>query len=92
MNIQEAEELSILLMQISGKLDQSVRFVLDKDTNSNFETYRLNVGKIMGELYLDMLRPLWDRYPELLPEDMGGPYKINPKIYEPSFYMPGEKT
>jgi hypothetical protein len=46
MNKKEAEELSVLLMQVSGKLDQSVRFVMDKDTKENFESYRSNAGKV----------------------------------------------
>lgn len=33
-------------MQVSGKLDQSVRFVMDKDTKENFESYRSNAGKV----------------------------------------------
>lgn len=61
MNKKEAEELSVLLMQVSGKLDQSVRFVMDKDTKENFESYRSNAGKVMGELFLEMLQPLWER-------------------------------
>ncbi|SHE50126.1 hypothetical protein SAMN02745753_00424 [Marinomonas polaris DSM 16579] len=48
MNKKEAEELSVLLMQVSGKLDQSVRFVMDKDTKENFESYRSSAGKVMG--------------------------------------------
>jgi hypothetical protein len=88
----EAEELSILLMQVSGKLDQSVRFVMDKDTQENFESYRSNAGKVMGELFLEMLQPLWDRYPELRPVEMDGSYEVNPQIHEPYFYKPDENT
>ncbi|WP_157959166.1 hypothetical protein [Marinomonas shanghaiensis] len=92
MNKTEAEELSILLMQVSGKLDQSVRFVMDKDTKENFESYRSSAGKVMGELFLEMLQPLWVRYPELRPKEMDGIYEVNPQIHEPHFYQPDENT
>ena len=72
MNKKEAEDLSVLLMQVSGKLDQSVHFVMDKDTKVNFESYRSNAGKVMGEIFLEMLQPLWARYPELTPKEMDG--------------------
>ena len=91
-NKKEAEELSVLLMQVSGKLDQSVRFVMDKDAKENFESYRSNAGKVMGEIFLEMLQPLWERYPELRPKEMGGIYEVNPQIYEPHFYKPDENT
>ncbi len=86
MNSKEAEELSILLMQITAKLDQSVKFVMDKDSPENFESYKSNVGKAMGDLYLEVLQPLWEKYPDLKPEQMGGTYKVNPEIYKPYFY------
>lgn len=92
MNKKEAEELSVLLMQVSGKLDQSVRFVMDKDTKENFESYRSSAGKVMGELFLEMLQPLWERYPELRPKEMDGIYEVNPQIHESYFYKPDENT
>jgi hypothetical protein len=89
---EEAEKLSVLLMQVSGQLDQSVRFVMDKDSKENFEHYRSGIGKVMGELFLEVMQPLWARYPELLPEHMDGPYEIKPEIYEPHFYQPDENS
>lgn len=90
MEIEDAEKISVLLMQINASLNQSVRFVMDKDSEDNFKSYRLATGKIIGDLYVDLLRPLWDRFPELLPEQMEGSYIVNKEIYEPYFYMPDE--
>ncbi len=82
----EAERLSILLLQLVAKLDQSAAFVRDKDTKENWDKYRLAVGKAMGEICLELEEPLWKRFPELKPEPLGGPYRIDPAIYEPKFY------
>jgi hypothetical protein len=54
MDKEAAEKLSIMIMQINAKLDQSVAFVRDHDTEDNFKEYRQVVGKIMGSLYLDI--------------------------------------
>jgi len=40
----------------------------------------------MGEICLELEGPLWKRFPELKPEPLGGPYIIDPAIYEPKFY------
>ena len=73
-------------MKINSKLDQSVAFVRDHDTNENFEEYRQVIGKIMGSLYLDVEDKLWRKYPELRPKQMDRAYEVNESIIEPRFY------
>jgi hypothetical protein len=82
----EAKELSHLLARIGCHLDQSAAFVRDHDTPENFTAYRNVVGKLMGDLYLDAMVPLYRRFPELLPDDLNGPYKIPESVYLPTFY------
>jgi len=37
----------------------------------------------MGEIYTEVLRPLWAEYPELLPKGMdGGEYIVNEQMYQ----------
>ena len=87
MNRDEAEKLSILLMQLVAKLDQSAVFVRDKDTKEDWDKYRQAVGRATGEICLELEEPLWRRFPDLKPEHLGGPYKIDTSIYEPRFYL-----
>jgi len=82
----EAERLSIALMQIVGILDQTAMFVRDKDDEANWHSYRRAVGKAMADIFTGLEEPLWNRFPELRPQQMGGPYQVNPAIYEPLFY------
>ncbi len=86
MNKDEAEQLSVLLLQLVAKLDQSAAFVRDKDTKENWDKYRQAVGKAMGEICLELEEPLWKRFPELKAEALDGTYKVDPAIYEPMFY------
>jgi hypothetical protein len=88
MTEEEAESLSIALLQIVGRLDQSAAFVQDKDDKASWDRYRQAVGRAMAAVSLDLAEPLWARFPALRPEYLGGPYRVDPAIYEPRFYDP----
>ena len=52
-------------------------------TKDEFSEYAQKTGKIMGEIYLQVLRPLWEEFPELLPEQMdGGKYVVDENMYK----------
>lgn len=82
----EAKELSHVLARVGALLDQSAAFVRDHDSEANFTEYRAVIGKLMGDMFLDAMTPLYRRFPELLPDYLGGPYKIPESAYLPSFY------
>ena len=82
----EAERLSILLLQVVAKLDQSAAYVQDKDSSEEWIRYRTAVGKAMGEICLELAEPLWKRFPRFKPEQLGGTYEVSPEVYEPRFY------
>ncbi len=86
MTLSEAKELSHLLARIGSHLVQSAIFVEDHDTTENCSEYRKVVGKLMGDMYLDAMAPLYRRYPELLPDYLDGPYKMPESAYLPRFY------
>ena len=86
MTLDEAKDLSHLLARIGSHFDQSVAFVRDHDTPENFEEYRTVVGKLMGDLYLDAMVPIYNRFPELLPDYLNGSYQIPESAYLPRFY------
>ncbi len=89
----DAKELSHLLARVGALLDQSAAFVRDHDSEANFIEYRTVVGKLMGDMFLDAMTPLYKRFPELLPDYLGGPYKIPESVYQPGFYHnPSEQS
>jgi hypothetical protein len=81
----QAKELSHVLARVGSLLEQSALFVSDHDSEENFIKYRTVIGKLMGDLYLDAMSPLYDRFPELLPDYLHGPYKIPNSVYLPGF-------
>ena len=83
----EAKELSHLLARVGALLDQSAAFVRDHDSEENFLKYRAAVGKLMGDMFLDAMTPLYNRFPELLPDYLGGHYTIPKSVFQPAFYI-----
>lgn len=83
----DAERLNILLLQISAKLNESVGFVRDHDSQKSFESYRRIVAEIITTLHLDIQERLWRDFPDLRPTFLKGPYHVDPKIHEPVFYQ-----
>ncbi len=88
MKSSEAEELSHLLARIGAYLDQSTAFVQDHDSIENFSEYKRVIGKLMADLFLNAMTPLYERFPELLPDYLDGPHKIPESAYLPTFYRP----
>ena len=85
MNKYDAEKLSILMMQINSKMDQSAAFVRDKCTDSEFKEYRGKAGQVMGRV-IDILHDIYEQHPDLKPEQVGGTYKVDPEVFESTFY------
>lgn len=51
-------------------MDESIRDVMNKDGGENFEWYRRASGKIMGEVFVEVLQPLYDEHPDLVPDQL----------------------
>jgi len=59
-----AKQLSGELNDIIGRLDESIRLVMDRCHEAEFTAYRSAIGRVMGMLVLDVLNPLYARNPE----------------------------
>jgi hypothetical protein len=87
MDIKVAEALSLLMMRINSNLDGSVAMVRDNCNAQDLQWYRLEAGKVMGAVFLDIEEKLWAEHPELRPREMDGNYVVNPSNFEPRFYV-----
>jgi hypothetical protein len=65
-----AEEIIQELLSCSGKLDHSVAQLQGAVGKDFFTRYRRLVGQAMGMLYIEILRDLFQQYPDLEPESM----------------------
>ncbi len=85
MNTSDAEILSEQLLRVAVALDESIGFVRERSTQEESEEYTKAIAKVLGHLYWHVTGPLWEKHPNLKPEDQGGPYKIDRSSFESCF-------
>ena len=86
MELDKAKELLHLFARIGGYLNQSVAFVQDCDDEARFLEYRSRVAGLMAGVFDEGMQPIYKRFPELLPDYLGGSYEIPQDVYFPLFY------
>jgi hypothetical protein len=66
-DLDSAKHVSSLMLQIAGQLDESVRVVQGTCSEQEYSRYRQAVGRIMGEVLVEVLNPLYSMHPSLAP-------------------------
>jgi hypothetical protein len=89
MNSTDTEALSLLVLQLNAKMNDSVGFVKEKGTPEEFTAYRLQAAEVMGALH-GIAEALYVQHPHLRPAELGGPYSIDPAVFKDRFYVPGQ--
>jgi hypothetical protein len=89
MNNADTEALSLLILQLNARMNDSVAFVKEKGTAGEFTAYRLQAAEVMGALH-GIAETLYARHPHLRPAELGGTYSIDPAVFEDRFYVPGQ--
>jgi hypothetical protein len=89
MNSPDAEALSLLVLQLNAKMNDSVWFVKEKGGPEEFNAYRQQAAEVMGALH-GIAETLYARHPHLRPAELGGTYAIDPAVFEDRFYVPGQ--
>ena len=56
------------MRKCSRALDESIRLVMDTCPEAEFKAYRKVVWQIMGAMYVNVMRPIHRRFPDLEPE------------------------
>jgi hypothetical protein len=65
-----AKQVSELMLHIGKQLDGSLHVIQSMCTPDEFKAYRQCIGKIMGEILLSVLNPLYAEHPALKPEEL----------------------
>ena len=65
-----AKYVSELMLEISGRLDESVAKVNEACSPEEDLAYRRAVGRILGNILLHVLNPLYAEHPSLKPAEM----------------------
>ncbi len=64
-----AQYISNVLNSCNADLDKSVAYVQEHCTEEEFIAYRRLIGKIMGEVVIEGLMPLYKQHPEIDPDN-----------------------
>ena len=65
-----AKEVVNLLLEYSGRLDESVGRAKRVCSEAEFLAYREAIGDVMGETWDRLLMPIFAAHPELKPKDL----------------------
>ncbi len=67
MNRKLAENINDMTEEIIRNLDNSVRLVMEQESDEDFRRYRLSAGRAMGIIYWEIQRLIHEEYPDLTP-------------------------
>jgi len=73
MNQQTAAAIAKLMLDVTAQLDASVKLVMNESDVVEFEAYKSCIGKILGQIYCDVLSPTFRQHPQLMPDELRGP-------------------
>ena len=65
-----AKEISELMLDYGARLNASTALVRDNCATEEVHVYRKAVGKVMGEMLLAIMNPLYERHPNLVPPEL----------------------
>jgi hypothetical protein len=70
MNKETAAKISALMLDLSGRLDESVALVEQECEQDELVVYRRAVGNVLGEIWDGILNPLYEAHPEMRPDEL----------------------
>ena len=71
MNLETATEINKLMLECTERLNHSVQLVLESSETREFSEYRKTVGNnIMGQIFCDVLAPIYKKYPAIRPKEL----------------------
>ena len=65
-----AQQISELMLEYSERINESILLVQQKCSHEEFKAYRLAAAKVMGEMLLEVMNPLYREHPDLKPEGL----------------------
>jgi hypothetical protein len=69
-----SSEIASLLQEASSLCEKSLVTVKSREALGIVKVYGRLVGDFMGQAYLNVLAPIWQAYPELMPAEMNVPW------------------
>jgi hypothetical protein len=67
-----AQKVNALMLDVSSRIDDSIVMVQEHCPDAEFSAYRLAAGRILAEILLGVLNPLYSAHPTLRPPGLRG--------------------
>lgn len=77
-----AEKTSLLTLRLGSLLDKNLREIQEKCSEEEAKDYIKSTAYVMGYLQIGFMNPIYEKYPELLPKELGGSYDVNTSSYD----------
>ena len=65
-----AQQVSDLMIEFGERLNDSIIAVQEQCSPEEFKAYRLAVAKIMAEMLLEVMNPLYAQHPSIKPPEL----------------------
>ncbi len=76
-----AEKITLMFQASTSILDSLLCELNEQLSPDEFQICAEKFGKIIDYSFAQVLDPLWRDHPDLLPEKLGGTYKINSELF-----------
>jgi len=70
MKRETAEKVLPLLMEAAARVDQAIARVFEGEDAAAAHRFRRIGGQVMGEIFLELVRPIHEEFPDLVPEEL----------------------
>ncbi len=65
-----AGKISLLMLEFGARIDESISMVREQCSEDEFNRYRAAAGKVMGEMLISIMNPIYKEHPELMPKEL----------------------
>ena len=69
-DLEVAQYISDLMIEFGGRLDSSIQVVGAQVPQEELQAYKRAVGKVLGEMLLEIMNPLYRVHPSLKPHGL----------------------
>ncbi|GEM_PF-217208 len=65
-----AVPLDKLMKEITKEINESIILVQEQCSEEEFKTYRRAAAQVMGDIFLDIMNPIYNLHPDIIPDEM----------------------
>ena len=62
-----ALQISLLMLDVTKKLNESIVLVASEGNSNETEYFKKVVGRIMGDLFIEIMKPIYEEHSDLKP-------------------------